>query len=30
VKRLCADDIAGSRVKVGHRQAINTLKASVE
>ena len=22
VKRLCADDIAGSRVKVGHRQAI--------
>jgi hypothetical protein len=21
VKRLCADDIAGSRVKVGHRQA---------
>ena len=23
VKRLCADDIAGSRVKVGHRQAIN-------
>ena len=29
VKRLSADDIAGSRVKVGHRQAINTLKASV-
>ncbi len=29
VKRLCADDIAGSRVKVGHRQATNTLKASV-
>ena len=29
VKRFCADDIAGSRVKVGHRQAINTLKASV-
>ncbi len=23
VKRLCADDSAGSRVKVGHRQAIN-------
>ena len=23
VKRLCADDIAGSRVKVGHRQAID-------
>jgi hypothetical protein len=22
VKRLCADDSAGSRVKVGHRQAI--------
>ncbi len=30
VKRFSADDIAGSRVKVGHRQAINTLKASVE
>ena len=30
VKRLSADDSAGSRVKVGHRQAINTLKASVE
>ena len=30
VKRLSADDIAGSRVKVGHRQAINTLKAFVE
>ena len=29
VKRFSADDIAGSRVKVGHRQAINTLKASV-
>ena len=28
VKRLCADDSAGSRVKVGHRQAINS-KASV-
>ena len=24
VKRLCADDSAGSRVKVGHRQAITT------
>ena len=23
VKRLCADDSAGSRVKVGHCQAIN-------
>jgi hypothetical protein len=23
VKRLCADDSADSRVKVGHRQAIN-------
>ena len=22
VKRLCADDSAGSRVKVGHRQAL--------
>ena len=22
VKRLCADDSAGSRVKVGHRQAV--------
>ena len=24
VKRLCADDSADSRVKVGHRQAIKT------
>ncbi len=24
VKRLCADDSADSRVKVGHRQALNT------
>ena len=24
VKRLCADDSAGSRVKVGHRQAIKS------
>src|SRR5690242_18452184 len=24
VKRLCADDSADSRVKVGHRQAINS------
>ena len=23
MKRLCANDSAGSRVKVGHRQAIN-------
>jgi hypothetical protein len=28
VKRLCADDSAGSRVKVGHRQAI-TVKRPV-
>ena len=27
VKQLCADDSAGSRVKVGHRQAV-TSKAS--
>ncbi len=26
VKRLCADDSAGSRVKVGHRQAITAQK----
>ena len=26
VKRVCADDSAGSRVKVGHRQAITSLK----
>ena len=26
VKRLCADDSAGSRVKVGHRQALTALK----
>ena len=26
VKRLCADDSADSRVKVGHRQAITALK----
>jgi hypothetical protein len=26
VKRLSADDSAGSRVKVGHRQAITALK----
>jgi hypothetical protein len=24
VKRVCANDSAGSRVKVGHRQAINS------
>src|SRR3954464_13451955 len=27
VKRLCADDSAGSRVKVGHRQAIKARKS---
>ena len=27
VKRLCADDSAGSRVKVGHRQAIIEAEA---
>ena len=27
VKRLCADDSAGSRVKVGHRQAITARNA---
>ena len=26
VKRLCADDSADSRVKVGHRQALTALK----
>jgi hypothetical protein len=26
VKRLCADDSAGSRVKVGHRQALTATK----
>ena len=26
VKRVSADDSAGSRVKVGHRQAINSKK----
>ena len=26
VKRLSADDSAGSRVKVGHRQAVTALK----
>jgi hypothetical protein len=30
VKRVSADDSAGSRVKVGHRQAINTKKAPVK
>ena len=29
VKRLCADDSAGSRVKVGHRQALTAQKAPV-
>jgi hypothetical protein len=28
VKRVSADDSAGSRVKVGHRQAINSEDAS--
>ena len=27
VKRLCADDSAGSRVKVGHRQALTAQNA---
>ncbi len=27
VKRFCADDSAGSRVKVGHRQAITVKNA---
>jgi hypothetical protein len=27
VKRLSADDSAGSRVKVGHRQALTALKS---
>ena len=27
VKRLCADDSAGSRVKVGHRQALTAENA---
>ena len=26
VKRLCADDSADARVKVGHRQALTALK----
>ena len=26
MKRLCADDSAGSRVKVGHRQAVITRR----
>ena len=29
VKRLCADDSAGSRVKVGHRQALTAQNAPV-
>ena len=28
VKRLCADDSADSRVKVGHRQALTTPRTS--
>ena len=27
VKRVCADDSAGSRVKVGHRQALKARKS---
>ena len=27
VKRICADDSAGSRVKVGHRQALTAESA---
>jgi hypothetical protein len=30
VKRLCADDSADSRVKVGHRQAVIAMKSPVE
>ena len=30
VKRLCADDSAGSRVKVGHRQALTATKGPAE
>ena len=30
VKRLSADDSAGSRVKVGHRQALTALKSPIE
>ena len=30
VKRLSADDSAGSRVKVGHRQALTAQKAQPE
>ena len=29
VKRLCADDSAGSRVKVGHRQALYASKRPI-
>ena len=29
VKQLCADDSAGSRVKVGHRQAVTTATPPV-
>jgi hypothetical protein len=29
VKRLCADDSADSRVKVGHRQAVIAMKSPV-
>jgi hypothetical protein len=30
VKRLCADDSADSRVKVGHRQALTAAKGPAE
>ena len=30
VKRLCADDSADARVKVGHRQALTAQKARLE
>jgi hypothetical protein len=30
VKRLCADDSADARVKVGHRQALTARKARLE
>jgi hypothetical protein len=30
VKRLCADDSADSRVKVGHRQALTAAHAPAE
>ena len=30
VKRLCADDSADSRVKVGHRQAVMTEQGPIQ